>query len=58
MFIRSLDEKELENEEFANMTGETAGFSEEYGTAEPGQTVCSGAGTGLLRLRSTSSPDA
>ena len=24
MFIRSLDEKELENEEFANMTGETA----------------------------------
>ena len=23
MFIRSLDEKELENEEFANMTGET-----------------------------------
>ena len=24
MFIRSLDEKELENEEFANMTGDTA----------------------------------
>lgn len=38
MFIRSLDEKELENEEFENMTGEK--MDKIFPQSEAGQTMC------------------